>query len=276
MASELPIRRLGFEAADVPFSTYREVADALGKSASQVTLVATEGIVDSLRAVKSAEELKYLEEAAGLADAALEHVLPRIRPGVSERQVAWELESFVRQNGSGSLPFDIIVASGPNGAMPHAKPTDRAILSNEPVVIDLGAKVRGYCSDITRTVCLDGGEEAFRRIYDVVLGAQLTAIATIRAGMTGEKADQLGRTVIAQAGHEESFGHGLGHGIGLAAHEQPRLGPGSSSVLAAGMVFTIEPGIYVSGWGGVRIEDTVVVEKGRVRPLTRARKVWSP
>jgi len=256
-------------------ATHKELSDALGKSGSRVSLVATEGIVDSLRAVKSAEELKCLEAAAALADAALEHVLPQVQPGTREKRLAWDLESFMRQNGSEPLPFDIIVASGPNGAMPHAKPTDRAILSNEPVVIDLGAKVRGYCSDITRTICLGDGDSAFQRIYEIVLGAQLTAIATIRAGMTGEKADQLGRTVITQGGHGDDFGHGLGHGIGLAAHEEPRLGPGSSSVLADGMVFTVEPGIYISGWGGVRIEDTVILERGRARPLTRAGKVRS-
>jgi Xaa-Pro aminopeptidase len=138
------------------------------------------------------------------------------------------------------------------------------------VVIDLGATVGGYSSDITRTVCLGEGDSTFHRIYDIVLGAQLTAMATLQVGMNGEQADKLARTVIAHAGYEENFGHGLGHGVGLADHEEPRLGPNSSSILAEGMVFTIEPGIYISDWGGVRIEDMVVLEEGK----TKAKKIW--
>jgi Xaa-Pro aminopeptidase len=226
-----------------------------------------------MRAVKDDEELSNIEQAAVLADAAVEEILPRMQPGVTEKELAWELESHLRRNGSEPLPFDIIVASGPNSAMPHARPTDKAILENEPVVVDLGASVGGYACDITRTVCPGGGDSNFHRIYDIVLGAQLTTIATLQAGMTGEQADKLGRTVIAEAGYEENFGHGLGHGVGLAAHEEPRLGPGSDSVISEGMVFTIEPGIYISDWGGVRIEDTVVLKNGKVQPLTKAKKI---
>jgi Xaa-Pro aminopeptidase len=272
LASDLGIRRLGFEEGDLPYSTYRELAAGVGEAANDVSLVPTLSLVESLRAVKDETELGLLAKAAGLADAALEEVLPGIRPGISERQLAWKLESFMREHGSEPLPFDVIVASGPNSALPHARPTDRSIGSAEPVVIDLGARVNGYCSDLSRTICLGNEDSTFWRVYDIVLGAQLTAIETVQAGMSGEQADQLARTVIVQAGHEDAFGHGLGHGVGLAAHEEPRLGPRSSSVLADGMVFTIEPGIYLSGWGGVRIEDTVVLENGKARPLTRASK----
>jgi Xaa-Pro aminopeptidase len=160
--------------------------------------------------------------------------------------------------------------------MPHARPTDRAIGQGEPVVIDIGATIRGYTSDITRTICLGNGDSMFHKVYDIVLGAQLTAMATLQAGMTGEQADRLARTVIEQAGYKDAFGHGLGHGVGLATHEEPRLGTSSADILAEGMVFTIEPGIYISGWGGVRIEDMVVLEEGKVRPLTKARKTWRP
>ena len=141
------------------------------------------------------------------------------------------------------------------------------------MVIDIGARIEGYCSDLSRTICPGNGDKTFAKIYDLVLGAQLTAIATIEAGMSGEQADALARTVIEQGGYGEAFGHGLGHGVGLAPHEQPRLGRGSSTVLCDGMVFTIEPGIYVKGWGGVRIEDVAVMEKGRVRVLSKAKKI---
>lgn len=272
LVSDLGASKLGFEARDLSFSTYRQFTEAIRGIAKGINLVPTEGLVESLRAVKEAEELEYLEKAAALADAALEEVLPRVHPGVSEKEVAWELERTLRQNGSEPLPFDIIVASGPNAALPHARPSDRVILSGEPVVIDLGARVGGYASDITRTICLGQGDETFARIYDIVLGAQLTAMATLEGGMSGEQVDRLARTVIEQAGYGDDFGHGLGHGVGLAAHEEPRLGPGSGAILAPGMVFTIEPGIYIPGWGGVRTEDMVVLKNGRAHQLTKTKK----
>lgn len=273
LVSGLDIQKLGFEGREVSLCTYKELAGAVSGMGRGISLVPTEGLVESLRALKDKAELECLEEAAALSDAALEEILPRVQPGISERELAWELESFMRRNGSEPLPFDIIVASGPNSARPHAKPTDKVILDNEPVVIDLGATVGGYSSDITRTICLGEGDNTFHGIYDIVLGAQLTAMATLQVGMNGEQADQLARTVIAHAGYEENFGHGLGHGVGLADHEEPRLGPSSSSILAEGMVFTIEPGIYISDWGGVRIEDMVVLEEGKARPLTKAKKI---
>jgi Xaa-Pro aminopeptidase len=272
LVSELEAQKLGFEGKSTSFSTYKELTDALGNAKRKISLHPTDGLVESLRAVKDKQELGLVEKAAGLADAALEYIVPRIKPGASEKEIAWEIESFLRRNGSESVPFELIVASGPNSAMPHARPTDRAIFQGEPVVIDIGATVRGYTSDITRTICLGDGDSTFNRIYDIVLGAQLTAMATLQIGMTGNQADRLARIVIEQAGYKDSFGHGLGHGVGLATHEVPRLGTSSSDILAEDMVFTIEPGIYVSGWGGVRIEDMVVLEEGKVRPLTKTRK----
>lgn len=272
LASGLDAQRLGFEERGLSFSTYRELTRAVSEIGRQISLVPSEGLVESLRTVKDKAELKYLEKAAALADAAIEWILPRVRPGISEREIAWELESFMRQNGSGPLPFELIVASGPNSALPHAKPSDKVILPNEPVVIDLGARIEGYSSDLCRTICLGEGDNTFHRIYDIVLGVQLTAMVTLEVGMSGEQADRLARTVMAQAGYEDAFGHGLGHGVGLAVHEEPRLGPGSSSILTEGMVFTIEPGIYITGWGGVRIEDMVVLEESKARPLTKAKK----
>ena len=276
LASEMDAQKLGFEGKDISFSTYKELTKATGEVEKEISLVPTDGLVESLRAVKDKEELKLIEKAAALTDAALEEILPQVKPGISEKELAWEIEIFLRRNGSEPVPFELIVASGPNSALPHARPTDRVIRQGEPVVMDIGAKVEGYTSDITRTICLGEGDSNFHRIYDIVLGAQLTAMTTLQIGMTGEQVDRLGRTVIEQAGYKDAFGHGLGHGVGLATHEEPRLGSNSASILAEGMVFTIEPGIYISGWGGVRIEDMVVMEEGKVRLLTKARKMWRP
>jgi len=202
----------------------------------------------------------------------LEYISQEIHPGMKEKEVAWEIEKFLREKGSESTPFDIIVASGPNAALPHAKPTGRTISLGEPIIIDLGARVKGYSSDLSRTLCLGSWEENFTKIYNLVLQAQLSAIANLEAGMTGEQVDNLARAIIQREGYEGAFGHGLGHGIGLATHEQPRLGPSATNVLAENMVFTIEPAIYLSGWGGVRIEDMVIVEKGKAKTLTKVRK----
>ena len=269
LASSLGAKRIGFEANDLSFSTYRQLVATAGEK----ELVPTEEIVESLRAIKDEEELELITRAVELADTAFEEVAPMIHPGMKEKEVAWELEKLLRERGSETVPFDLIVASGPNSTLPHARPSDRVLLPGEPVVIDIGARFQGYCSDLSRTICLGNEDKTFGKIYDLVLGAQLTAIATIEARMSGEEADALARTVIEQGGYGEAFGHGLGHGVGLASHEQPRLGRGSSTTLADGMVFTIEPGIYIKGWGGVRVEDMVVIESGRARVLSKAKKI---
>jgi Xaa-Pro aminopeptidase len=276
LASELGAQKLGFEGKSISFSTYKELTEAVRDAKKGISLVPTDGLVESLRAVKDKEELQLIEKAAALADAALEEILPKVKPGISETELAWEIESFLRSNGSEPVPFELIVASGPNSALPHARPTDKIIHNGEPVVIDIGATVKGYTSDTTRTICLGNSESMFNKVYDIVLGAQLTALATLQPGMTGEQVDRLARTVIEQAGYKDNFGHGLGHGVGLATHEEPRLGTGSTDILAEGMVFTIEPGIYISGWGGVRIEDMAVLEEGKVKLLTKSRKMWRP
>jgi Xaa-Pro aminopeptidase len=228
--------------------------------------------VESLRAVKEPDEIELITRAVQMSDAAFEHVLGVIKIGMAEEEVAWELERFLRERGSQPLPFDIIVASGPNAALPHATPTNRPISPGEPVVIDFGARVDGYSSDISRTLCLGPADETYKKVYGTVLAAQLAAINGIKAGMSGQQADAVAREVIKKAGYGENFGHGLGHGLGLAIHEEPRLGSGAEMVLADAMVFTIEPGIYFPGWGGVRIEDTVVMECGRIKVLSQAGK----
>jgi Xaa-Pro aminopeptidase len=273
LVAELNLRQLGFETEHVTFALYRRLTDILKKASSKLRLVPADGLVESLREIKEPEEIELIAEAVGISDRAFEYIQGMIHPGITEKEVAWEIERFMREQGSQPLPFDVIATSGPNSALPHAKPSQRTINAGEPLVIDIGARYQGYSSDLTRTICPFSPEADFDKIYDTVLGAQLAAMAIIKEGMSGGEADQLARTVIEEAGYGEAFSHGLGHGIGLAPHERPRLGPSSSDQLAEGMVFTIEPGIYLAGWGGVRIEDTVVMEGGKIRVISQARKV---
>jgi len=270
LAAELNLSRLGFEAGDITFTTYQQLTGILSKVGSQLKLVPTNGLVESLRAIKEPEEVELITRAVQITDNAFKYIDDIIHTGMTEKEVAWEIEKFLRERGSEAMPFDIIVASGPNSALPHAKPSTRTIESGEPIIIDIGARCGGYSSDMTRTICLGSGDDTFNKIYDTVLRAQQAALTAIEAGMTGDQADGLARTVIEQAGYGEAFGHALGHGIGLAPHEQPRLGPKSPEQLVDGMVFTIEPGIYLVGWGGVRIEDDVVMEKGKARLISKA------
>jgi Xaa-Pro aminopeptidase len=221
---------------------------------------------------KEPEEIKFIEEAGRITAAALKHVDEALTAGMTERVLAWEIERFMRENGSQPVPFELIVAAGPNAALPHAKPSDRQIQAGEPVVVDIGSKQRSYCSDMTRTFCVGKPDDTFTKVYQTVLNAQQNAIAKLKAGMTGEEADMLAREVITKAGYGEAFGHSLGHGIGLVTHENPRVSPSSVDILSEGMVFTIEPGIYIKGWGGVRIEDDVAIQDGKLKVITSARK----
>lgn len=275
LVAELSPSKLGLEAGHVTFVQYRELSEVLEKARSGLSLVPVDGLVESLRAIKEHEEIELITRAVEISDSAIEYIGGRIQAGMTEKEIAWELERFMRENGSQAMPFEIIVASGPNAALPHARPSERKIRTQEPVVIDMGAGVGGYCSDLSRTIFLDiphYKEDICNKVYDTVLGAQLAGIAMIREGMTGEEADRLPRQMIEDAGFGKAFGHSLGHGVGLAPHEQPRLGPRSTDILSSGMVFTIEPGIYLSGWGGVRIEDLAVMENGKARVISRAKK----
>jgi Xaa-Pro aminopeptidase len=273
LLSGLDLRRLGFEAGHISFSLYRKLCDTLSKAKLPLRLIPVAGLVEGLRAIKEAEEIEFITRASAISDAAFEYAETIVRPGMPEQELAWEIEKFMRERGSEATPFDVIVASGENSALPHAKPSSRQFALGEPIVIDIGAKVAGYSSDLTRTICLGNPDETFSKVYDIVLGAQLAAMAMTKEAMTGDEIDRMARIVIEEAGYKEAFGHALGHGLGLSPHEAPRLGPNSTEKLANGMVFTIEPGIYITGWGGVRIEDTVVMENGKIRVISQSRKV---
>jgi Xaa-Pro aminopeptidase len=270
---EIDINKLGFEASDISFNFHRQLNETLKKKKVRTQMVPVEGLVESVRAVKEPEEIELIKKAAAITDAAFEKVVKNIMLGMTEKELAWELEKLLKESGSQVLPFEIIVASGPRAALPHAKPSERVIEDGDAVVIDMGAKYEGYACDLTRTVCAGKADNTFKKVYNTVLKAQKTAIAKIGKGISGKEADRAAREIIVKAGYGEAFGHSLGHGVGLAAHEPPRLGPKSEDTLKNGMVFTIEPGVYISGWGGVRIEDTVVMEKGKAKPITKAAKI---
>jgi len=256
--------KVGFEDDHVSVRTFSKLEEKLPEGAEAV---AAGGSVEGLRRVKDEGELAAIAEASKLADAALTKTVEEGFVGKTERAVADAFESHVRAGG-GTLSFDTIVAAGPNGAQPHAEPGSRVIGRGELVVFDMGAKLDGYCSDGTRTYATgDPGEEG-RRVYDTVLQAQLAALEAIRPGETGEDVDKVARKVIDDAGHAEHFGHGLGHGVGLDIHEEPRLSPRSDDVLAVNEVVTVEPGIYLAGDLGVRIEDFVVVLEDGYRNLS--------
>lgn len=244
---------LGFESQVVTLREHERIA-----AACRGRLRGTVDLVEHSRQVKDPEEIRAIRAAADLAHEALAEVLPTIQVGDRELDVAARLEGALRRRGSEWHPFETIVASGPRSALPHARTSERVIGRGEFLLIDYGAIVDGYCSDITRTVVVGAdADERQRRIYGLVADAQRVAREGIRAGMTGREADALARAGIAEAGYGEAFGHSLGHGIGLEVHEAPRLAATAEAPLPAGAVVTIEPGIYLPSWGGVRLEDDV-------------------
>jgi Xaa-Pro aminopeptidase len=254
--------RVQFEADVLPYAEWERL------SAGPAELVPTVGLVDSLRAVKDDEEVAKLRRAARIADRGLEALTAETWIGRSEKELAWRLRELLHAHGADALAFDSIVAAGPNGARPHVDPTDRIVEKGSLVTVDWGVRVDGYCSDCTRTFSTGHLPGRLREAYDLCLEAQKRACANIEAGMTGVAADALARDPITDGGFGEHFGHGLGHGVGLQVHEAPRLSTESVDVLQAGHAITIEPGIYLEGLGGVRIEDLAIVRQGGVELLT--------
>lgn len=260
--------RVGYDDATTSVRSLRELDEAVPEG---VELVATRGLVERLRRTKDEREIESIAEASRLADEVFESLCQGGLAGRTEREVAQAAEARMRELGA-EPSFPTIVAGGTNGALPHAEPGPREIGPGELVVVDMGAKLDGYCSDGTRTYASGevGAEE--REVYELVLAAQESALADLRAGLGGRDADAIAREMIERAGHGEHFGHGLGHGVGLEVHEAPRLGKTSEDVIAAGDVVTVEPGIYLPGRFGVRIEDLVVVEEDGVRNLSSTPK----
>jgi Xaa-Pro aminopeptidase len=267
-ARKLGLRRLAFEPIHLPYATWKAVQDE-----GDVELIETDPLVDHLRVVKDELELQQLRAAIDVLDECFAHVCRWIQPGVTEKRVAREVELYLLEHADGTS-FPSIVASGPNGSMPHAVPSDRVIREGEGITIDIGARANGYCSDMTRTICLGEPAEAkLHEVWDLVLEAQQQAERRVRPGMTGIEADALARDVIAAADLGGRFTHSTGHGIGLEVHEPPWVSAvRGAEPLHAGMVFSVEPGVYLPGWGGVRIEDLVLLADDGARVLSRSPK----
>ena len=261
-------KRVGFEADGVTFSFHGKLSEALKTAAT----IPCEGMVEEFRERKRPGEIEAMRKAQRIAEQAFREVLPLVREGVEERELALEVDYRLRGLGGERSAFDTIVASGPNTSRPHAIPSNRKIAGGDLVLFDLGTVVDGYASDMTRTVVLGKADARQRQVYHTVLEAQENALAGITAGMKCADADQLARQVIERAGFGKEFVHTLGHGVGLEVHESPRLSSRSEAVLQPGTVVTVEPGIYLPDWGGIRIEDMVVVTESGCDNLTEAPK----
>ncbi|MEA2477847.1 MAG: Xaa-Pro aminopeptidase [Actinomycetota bacterium] len=262
------VTKLGIEADTM---TVGEL-DRLGERLPGIRLEWTQGIVENVRRVKDAEEISFLKRAVELSDEAFRWALDRIVPGVTERQLALDLEVKMRQSGADDVSFEPIVGAGTHSAHIHHTPSERAAEKGDLVLIDMGARFNGYCSDLTRTVVVGPATDDQRRIYELVLEAQTAGIRAISVGASGIEVDARARDVISSAGYGESFGHGLGHGVGLDIHEAPRLHRTSADTLVASDVVTVEPGVYLPGSGGIRIEDIVVVTENGAEVLGHAPK----
>lgn len=266
---KLGIRRLGIESQHMTVAQFEGMREALG----ELDYVPLTDVIEKLRNVKDAYEIACLERGATIAEAAFAQTLEWIRPGVTERRIAAELEYRMRLLGADCGAYPFIVASGERSALPHGSASDKEIGKDEFVTLDFGANVDGYLSDITRTVFVGTPSEKHRELYGIVLEANLAALNGLRPGLNGREGDALARDVIAASGYGDYFGHGLGHGIGLEIHEQLRLSTNSEAiVLEPGNVLTVEPGIYIPGFGGVRIEDDALITEDGIRLLNSSSK----
>lgn len=265
-AKELGLIHIGFESDFVTWEIHQKFTSYfIGAALVPVQL-------DTLRIVKDPQELGMLTKAVEIADSAFNQVLKVLRPGLTELEIALELEYQMRKLGAEKTAFDTIVASGVRGALPHGRASNKKIEAGDFITMDFGAVYQGYHSDMTRTVVVGKASDKQRTIYNIVLSAQLAGLNAVKPGKRGREVDQIARQVIIDAGYGEYFGHGLGHGVGLFIHEEPRLSPSGDIELAEGMVVSVEPGIYLPDWGGVRIEDLVVVSAAGCKILTTSSK----
>lgn len=269
LAGDYQWHRLGFEASHVTYQMWREWQNRV-----EVPWQPFENLVESLRIIKTPEEINLIRQAADIADQALASVLEHV-VGRREMDIALDLEDTIRRSGVVEVAFPTIVASGPRGAMPHAHPSERVVAAGEFVTIDFGASCQGYNSDETVTIATGEVSRELRHVFDVVFEAQRAGMERVRAGTSAQEIDRAARQVIAAAGYGQYFGHGTGHGVGIEVHEDPYASPGSSHTLASGMTLTVEPGIYLPGVGGVRLEDTLVVTDTGFQRLTAWPKAFT-
>ena len=262
-------RTIGFEGGWFNYLLYDEITKGLRPDQS---LIAVDGLVEQLREIKDADELAVIREATEITDRAYTEIVAQIHPGQTEREIAWALERRMRELGAEGMAFGPSVAAGVHTAVPHHEGSDYRVKRGDPIWIDLGARVRGYDADLTRSFSLETASPDYLRMYDVVLRSQELALRGIKAGITGRKADALSRDLLAAEGFGDDFTHSLGHGVGLMIHEAPRLSRLSDDVLASGMVTSVEPGLYQVAWGGIRIEDLILVEESGNVVLSAAPK----
>jgi len=253
---DLGLKRVGFEERHMPYAEYKRIKTLLNAKAY---LIPSYNLIENLRQVKDSAEIKKIKEALRITNLALEFVKGFLRPGLRELEIAGELERFIRYNGAGEAAFGIIVASGPNSSFPHHRPGQRKTRKDELLLVDIGVDYDGYKSDLTRVFFLAKINSLTRRIYEIVLKAQKKSISKIKPGVAASCVDSLGRNYIAQKGFGKFFGHSLGHGVGLETHEAPSISPRSECILVPGMVFTVEPAVYLPGKFGIRIEDMILV-----------------
>lgn len=266
---EMGTQRLGFESARMSFQQFQRLNTELTKQNANVSLVPVEDLVETIRMVKEPIEIEAIRQSLAISERAFQTILEGLVPGITEKEIAWALEKELRDSGAQGLAFPPIIAAGPNGALPHAIASDKKITEEEPVLFDWGARCDMYCSDISRTIVLGKKDKRYDDIYKIVLDAQAMAIEAIKPGASGQAVDNIARNYIANKGFRDYFGHGLGHGVGLATHEKPSLSPFRPVTLEAGMVITVEPGIYIPGWGGIRLENMILVEANGATILNR-------
>ncbi len=260
---------IGFEGQALTVSEYNRIKEKLTKIKK---LTRFDNQIDWIRSIKDSDEIERIQQAVLLGDKVFEHIIKFIKPGMKETEVAAELEYTMKKLGAKGPSFESIIAAGHRSAMCHGTATDNIIKNGDTVVLDFGVIYHNYCSDMTRTIFIGEPKKELVKIYDIVKQAQQAALDGITSGMTGYYADKIARDIIAENGYEEAFGHSLGHGVGLEIHEEPRLSEKSEDILKDGMVFSVEPGIYVEGLGGVRIEDMVVLVDGKIRNFTTSPK----
>ncbi len=266
--NSINISSLGFEEEFVTYAQYKELNDKL----HNVKLIELNGIINDLRMIKSDDEIESIRKAAEIGDKTFEYICTILKPGITEKEISLEIEHFMKKSGASGTSFESIVASGKRSSLPHGVASDKVIEQGDFVTLDFGCIYSGYCSDMTRTVVIGKATDKQKEIYDIVLRAQEEALEHIKAGKSGVEVDKIARNIIEENGYGDYFGHGLGHGVGLEIHESPRLSPTSKHTLEANMVVTDEPGIYLPDFGGVRIEDLVVVTTDGCEVLSKSSK----